>query len=143
MWEIYSDGEIKLTPNISRKEMREKLNGFYESDAGKMTVKELLSGTANVILPTMVQMRALLELGIWSDLRETALQVPVPSGAGKVINTQLMTAPDYDEWVEGSALAAADPVLAYRTVTLKPFGKVTLLSDLLVNTSAETMAVAA
>jgi len=41
MWEIYSDGEIKLTPNISRKEMREKLNGFYESDAGKMTVKEL------------------------------------------------------------------------------------------------------
>jgi len=126
----------KLTPNISRKEMRETLNGFYESDAGKMTVKELLSGTANVILPTMVQMRALLELGIWSDLRDAAMQVPVPSGAGKTINTQLMTATDFDEWNEGSALAAADPTLAYRTVTLKPFGKVTLLSDLLVNTLA-------
>ena len=125
-----------MKPNLSRKEMREKLNRFYESDAGKMTVKELLTGTSNVILPTMVQMRALLELSIWSDLRETSMSVPVPAGGGKVINTQLMTAPDYDEWVEGSALAAADPVMAYRSVILKPFGKVTLLSDLLVNTSA-------
>ena len=77
MWEIYSNGEIKLTPNITGKEMREKLNGFYESDAGKMTMKELLSGTANVILQTMVQKRAPLELGIWIDLKETLVQVPV------------------------------------------------------------------
>ena len=127
--------ESKLL-KMNRLQMREKLAGFYESDAGKMTVMELLTSTSNVILPTMVQMQALLEWGIWSDLREVSMDAPVPQGSGKVVNTQILLAHDYAEWVEGSAINAADPNPTYRTITLKPFGQCSLLSDLLVNTSA-------
>jgi hypothetical protein len=61
---------------------------------------------------------------------------PAPKGAGKTIDTQIITQPAFSEWTEGSALAAADPTLTKRTVTLKEFGKVTQISDLLANTSA-------
>lgn len=116
--------------------LKEALAAFYASDAGKMTVKELLTSTSNVALPDMVQAQALLEMGVWSDLREVSMIVNVPKGAGKTIETQVLTASDYDSWSEGSALAAADPTLAKRTITLIPFGKVTLISDLLANCSA-------
>jgi hypothetical protein len=48
----------------------------------------------------------------------------------------VITQPAYSSWSEGSALSAADPTLAKRTITLAPFGKVTQISDLLANTSA-------
>jgi hypothetical protein len=114
----------------------EKLGGFYDSDVAKKTVKELLTSTSNVALPSLVQARALLELANWADLREISMIAPVPTGAGKTVDTNIITAPAFSEWTEGDALAAADPTLTKRTCTLKPFGKVTKISDLLANTSA-------
>jgi hypothetical protein len=115
----------------------EKLQAFRNSDFGKMTVKELLTSTSNVALPTMVQTRAILELtGNWMDAREICMQIDVPKGSGKTINTQVIAMPAYDSWTEGSALSAADPTLTTRSITLAPFGKVTQISDLLANTSA-------
>jgi hypothetical protein len=46
----------------NKKKLTEQLHNFYESDYGKMTVKELLTSTSNVALPNLVQSRALLEL---------------------------------------------------------------------------------
>jgi hypothetical protein len=119
-----------------KRSLVEKLRTFNESDAAKMTVKELLTSTSNIALPTTVQARALLELNNWSDLREICMIADVPKGAGKTIDTQVLTQPAYADWTEGSALSAADPTVAKRTVTLAPFGKVTQISDLLANTSA-------
>ena len=119
-----------------KRSLVEKLRSFNESDAAKMTVKELLTSTSNIALPTTVQARALLELNNWSDLREVCMIADVPKGAGKTIDTQVLTQPAYADWTEGSALSAADPTVAKRTVTLAPFGKVTQISDLLANTSA-------
>jgi len=120
-----------------RKVLTEKLQGFYESDIAKLTVKELLTSTSNVALPTMVQSRALLELANWADLRDISMLADVPKGAGKTFDVQIITQPTFDEWTEGNALAAADPGLTKRTGTVKPFGKVTKISDLLANTSAK------
>ena len=119
-----------------KRELLEKLDAFRESDAAKMTVKELLTGTSNVALPTMVQASVLLSLQNWSDLREICDIADVPKGAGKTIETQMLTQPTFDSWTEGSALSAADPTVAKATNTLAPFGKVTQISDLLANTSA-------
>jgi len=118
-----------------KRSLVEKLRSFNESDAAKMTVKELLTSTSNIALPTTVQARALLELNNWSDLREVCMITDVPKGAGKTIDTQVLTQPAYADWTEGSALSAADPTVAKRTVTLGSFGKVTQISDLLANTS--------
>lgn len=115
----------------------EKLSGFYEDEASKKTVKELLTSTSNIALPNLVQARALLEIANWADLREISMIAPVPTGAGKTVDTNILSQPTFSEWTEGSALAAADPTLTKRTCTLKPFGKVTQISDLLANTSAK------
>lgn len=119
-----------------KRSLIEKLHTFNESDAAKMTVKELLTSTSSIALPTTVQARALLELNNWSDLREICMPTDAPKGGGITINTQIMAQPAYDNWTEGSALAAADPTLTTRSITLAPFGKVTKISDLLANTSA-------
>jgi hypothetical protein len=119
-----------------KKALTEKLQTFYESDQSQMTVKELLTGTSNIALPTMVQSRALLELKSWVDGRDLCMQATVPKGSGKTVDTQIITQPGFDEWTEGSALAAADPTLTKRSITMKAFGKVTQISDLLANTSA-------
>jgi hypothetical protein len=119
-----------------KKGLIEKLEGFSASEYGKMTVKELLTGTSNVALPTMVQARALLELKTWIDARDLCMGAPVAKGAGKTVETQVITEPTFSEWTEGSALSAADPTLAKRSITMKPFGKVTQISDLLANTSS-------
>jgi hypothetical protein len=119
-----------------KKALIEKLEGFSASEYGKMTVKELLTGTSNVALPTMVQARALLELKTWIDARDLCMCAPVAKGAGKTVETQVITEPTFSEWTEGSALSAADPTLAKRSITMKPFGKVTQISDLLANTSS-------
>ena len=120
-----------------KRSLIEKMNAFRDTDAGKMTVKELLTSTSAVALPTMVQSQAVLELtGNWVDARELCMLVDVPKGSGITINTNLITMPAFDSWTEGSALAAADPTVATKTITLAPFGKVTLISDLLANTSA-------
>jgi len=116
-------------------ELRESLQQYY-SEYGNLTVKELLTGTSNIALPTMVQTRAILVLKNFLDLREIAARYAVPKGAGKSIKVQVVTRPDYDSWTEGSALSAGDPTLATKTITLAPFGKVTQISDLLANTSA-------
>jgi hypothetical protein len=78
----------------------------------------------------------MLELANWADLREISMIAPLPTGAGKTVDTNVITQPAFSEWTEGNALAAADPGLTKRTVTIKPFGKVTQISDLLANTSA-------
>ena len=119
-----------------KRSLIEKLRTFNESDAAQMTVKELTTSTSNIALPTTVQARALLELNNWADLREICMIANVPKGGGKTIDTQILTQPAYANWTEGSALSAADPTVAKRTVTLAPFGKVTQLTDLLANTSA-------
>jgi hypothetical protein len=119
-----------------KRSLVEKLRLFNESDAAKMTVKELLTSTSNIALPTTIQARALLELNNWADLREVCMIADVPKGGGKTFDTQILTQPAYSSWTEGSALSAADPTLAKRTGTLAPFGKVTQISDLLANTSA-------
>jgi len=117
-------------------ELRESLIQFYAGEYAKMSVKELLTGTSNITLPTMVQTRAILELQNFVDARDLALRFPFPKGAGKTMNTQVITRPDYSSWTEGSALSAADPPLASKSITLSIFGKVTQVSDLLANTSA-------
>ena len=119
-----------------REELKEKLNWFYQSEYADMTVKELLTGTSNISLPTLVQARAMLVLQNFIDLREIAMRIRVSRGAGKTVEVQVITRPDYDSWTEGSALSAGDPALEKKTVTLSPFGKVTKISDLLANTSA-------
>ena len=119
-----------------KKALVEKLQTFEESDAGKMTVKELLTSTSNIALPTMVQAAALIALNNWADLREICNMVNVPKGAGKTIDTQMLTQPAFDSWTEGSALAAADPTVGKGSITLAPFGKVTQITDLLANTGA-------
>ncbi|MCJ7423560.1 hypothetical protein MUP01_04740 [Candidatus Bathyarchaeota archaeon] len=83
-----------------------------------------------------MQAKAILELKQWLDLRDICMKAAVPVGSGKTVNTQVITAPSYDSWTEGSALAAADPTLVSKSITLTPFGKVTQISDLLANTSA-------
>ncbi len=113
----------------------ERLASLYEA-YGHMTVKELTTGTGSLALPTMVQAKAILEMDNWIDMREICMRAAVPPGAGKTINTQVLTMPTYDDWSEGQVLAAADPTLAEKSITLAPFGKVTLISDLLANTSA-------
>lgn len=118
------------------KDIRKKLEEFYQSECADMTVKELLTGTSNIVLPTMVQARAILVLKNFLDLREIAMRVRVPKAAGKSVKVQIATQPDYDDWTEGNALSAGDPTLANKTVTLGSFGKVTKISDLLANTSA-------
>jgi hypothetical protein len=119
-----------------KRALMESLHSFSESEAAKMTVKELLTSTSNIALPTLLQNRALLELtGNWADMREVSMIASVPKGSGKTVDTQVMTQPTFGTWDEGSALSAADPTLAKRTVTLAPFGKVTQVSDLLANTS--------
>jgi len=117
------------------KEADERLSALYET-YGHMTVKELTTGTGNIALPTMVQAKAILAMTNFVDLREVAQRVVVPKGAGKTIETQVFTQPTYADWVEGTAHAAADPTVAKKSITLVPFGKTTLISDLLANTSA-------
>jgi hypothetical protein len=51
-------------------ELKESLQGFYESDESKLTVKELLTSTNNIVLPTMVQNQAIVEISNWVDARE-------------------------------------------------------------------------
>jgi hypothetical protein len=136
----YVADKMSMREVLAAKQKRqaiEKLGEFYDNGASKKTVKELLTSTSNIALPTMVQARALLELANWADLREINMIAPVPTGAGKTVDTNIITQPTFAEWTEGSALAAADPTLTKRTCTLKPFGKVTQISDLLANTSAK------
>ena len=118
------------------KELKEKLEEFYQSEYATMTVKELLTSTSNIALPTLVQAKAILVMKNFIDARELCMRVRVPKGAGKTVNVQVITRPDYDNWTEGNALSAADPTLASKSVTLASFGKVTKISDLLANTSA-------
>ena len=120
----------------SIKDIREKLEEFYQSEHAEMTVKELLTSSSNLLLPTMVQARAILVLKSRLDLREIANRIRVPKNSGKQVQVQVVTQPDYDTWTEGSALSAADPTLSSKSVTLGTFGKVTKISDLLANTSA-------
>jgi hypothetical protein len=132
-------GMISMREVLAAQQKRqciEKLAEFSNGDLAKKTVKELLTSTGSIALPTMVQARAILELSNWADLREISMVEPVPIGSGKTVDTQIITQPNFSEWTEGDALAAADPSLTKRTVTLKPFGKVTKISDLLANTSA-------
>jgi len=117
-------------------ELKEALDAFRYSETASMTLKELLTGTANIALPTAIQARALLTLQNWVDLRPYARRVGVPKGVGKTASVQVMTQPDYNDWTEGTALAAADPTLAKVDVTIAPFGKNTKISDLLANVSA-------
>jgi len=126
------------SPRVSEsiRRNREKLEQFYSSEFAKMTVKELTTSTSNVSLATLVQSRALLELKNWIDARDVCMLADAPKGAGKTIDTQIITKPTFGEWTEGSALSAADPTLTNRAITLKPFGKVTQITDLLANTSA-------
>lgn len=117
-------------------EIKQQLDAFRESDAARMTVKELLTTTSNIALPTMVQARAVLQMLAKNDLREQCNRITVPKGSGKVAYIQHLTAPGYDSWTPGSALSAADPTVASVYVTLAEFGKVTQIEDLLANTSA-------
>jgi hypothetical protein len=134
---LYANLTMKEIYDLARKkELTEKLHTFYESDVAKLSVKELLTSTSNIALPTMVQARALLELKNWVDARELCMRAAVSKGSGKTVDTNIITQPAFSEWTEGSALAAADPTLTKRTITMKPFGKVTQISDLLANTSA-------
>lgn len=122
---------------VSRlQEFREALDAFYASEYAEKTVKELLTTTTNIALPTLVQARVVLELQNWVDLRPYTYRVKVPKGSGKTVDIQRLTQPDYDTWSEGGALTAADPTIAKATVTLKQIGKNTKVSDLLMNTSA-------
>ncbi len=113
------------------------LEGFRSSREGQMTVKELLTTTSNVALPTMVDTAAILELQNWVDARAVCKRVQVPKGAGKTATIQVLTAPAHTDWsTEGDAISPADPTVASASVTVASFGKATVISDLLANTSA-------
>jgi len=117
-------------------ELREALDSFYASEYAEKTVKELLTSTSNIALPTLVQARAVLELKNWVDLRPYTHRVRVPKGAGKTVEIQRLTQPEYSTWTEGSSLSAADPTVAKASATIEQIGKNTKVSDLLANTSA-------
>ena len=103
--------------------LREKLDTLF-AQYGQMTVKELLTTTSNIALPAMVQAQALLVMKSRIDMREyAASRVLVPKGVGKTVDIQVLTAPDYSDWTEGTALSAADPTVAKATATISPFGK--------------------
>jgi len=122
---------------VSRlQELREALDAFYASEYAEKTVKELLTTTTNIALPTLVQARSVLELQNWVDLRPYTHRVRVPKGVGKTVEIQRLTQPEYSIWTEGSSLTAADPTVAKTTVTIEQIGKSTKVSDLLMNTSA-------
>lgn len=129
---IISESKTKTRLEV----IKESYDMFKHSPQAKMTVKELLSTDAGIALPTMVQARAILELKNWIDAREYADVQEIPKGAGKQVTIQKLLQPDYDDWTEGAALQAADPGLSAFTAVVKPFGKVTQVSDLLANTSA-------
>jgi len=116
-------------------DVREQLSGLLE-EYGSLTVRELLTGTSNLVLPTMIQSKIILDMQSFVDLREVAMRVAVPKGSGKQVKVQIVTAPTPDTWTEGQALSAGDPTLAAKTITIAPFGKVTIISDLLADTSA-------
>lgn len=125
--------------------LKEQLETFYQSNAAKLTVKELLTSSSNVALPTMVQAAAMLEMGIWTDARDFGLNFPVPNGAGKTVDVQILTAPEYqtistDSTVTTAGVNAAvnyiDPAATKGTITLAPIVQATPIDDLLANTSA-------
>lgn len=119
-----------------KEQLTRTLEGFRASPEGQMTVKELLTTTSNIALPTMVDAAAILEIANWVDARQICKRVAVPKGAGKVAYIQVLTAPAHDDWTEGDAITPADPTVASAYCTLAPFGKGTVVSDLLANTSA-------
>ena len=128
---------LKVNDNMARIDvLKEKLDNFYQSEYAHMTVRELLTSTSNLALPTMVQAKAILVLKSFVDMREYVNQKTVPKGAGKTVKTQILSQPGYDDWTEGSALSAEDPTVSAISLTLSSFGKVTKISDLLANTSA-------
>jgi len=118
-------------------EARESLQNFAESEIARKTLKELLTSTTNIALPSMVQAQALITISSWVDARDFALLKPIAPGTGKTSTTQLFGSKTYQDWTEGEAIETADPSLTKATATLKTFGpKGTLISDLLANTSA-------
>lgn len=120
-----------------KEQLKAQIDGFRNTSLGQMTVKELLTTTSNVALPTMVDARALLELQNYVDPRVFCKRVTLPKGAGKVAYVQVLTAPAPDDWsTEGNAISAADPTVANASITVAHFGKGTVVSDLLANTSA-------
>ena len=113
--------------------LQEKLESLL-AEYGNKTVKELLeatTGTAGIALATMVAAKASLTMQTLVQADKYARIVRVPKGAGKTFHVQRLGGPAYEEWTEGSALAAADVELGEATGTLSQFGKVTKVSDLL------------
>ena len=118
-------------------EARESLQNFADGEAAKRTLKELLTSTTNVALPSMVQAQAMITISNWVDARDLAKIVPIAPGTGKTSTTQLFGSKTYEDWTEGNAIETADPDLTKVVATLKTFGpKGTLITDLLANTSA-------
>lgn len=101
-----------------------------------MTIRELLTSTANVTLPTMVDARALLQLQTMFDYRPICKRANVPKGSGKTAYFQILTSSAPDDNTEGTGFTPADPTVANAYVTVAEFGKATIISDLLANTSA-------
>lgn len=122
---------------MRKEDIPQILEGFRNSDLGKTTMRELLTTTSNITIPTMVDARALLELGNFVDARGLCKRETVPKGAGKVAYVQILTASTHDDFsTEGNAITAADPTVANAYITIAPFGKATVISDLLANSSA-------
>lgn len=128
--------KINENKNPRRKTLLESIDTFNKSEAAKLTVKELLTSTSNIALPTMVQQRALLELTAWVDARTVCMMVPVARGAGITVETQIISKAGYMTWSpEGNAVTATDPTVAKRTCTLASYGDASPISSLLLNQS--------
>ena len=93
-WALNVKGDFKMA---SIEEYRAKLEEFYQSDYAQMTVKELLTGTSNIALPTMVQAKAIIVLNNFIDARELCMRAAVPKGSGKNNNNRLPGMPGSTE----------------------------------------------
>ncbi len=104
---------------------------------GNKTVKELLTTSAALILPRLVDARASIKFQTLVQADEVARIQNVPEGTGKTFDIQrINTAVTYDTFTEGTAPTAFDPTLGNPQGTLAQLGKMTKVSSFLQRTSA-------
>src|SRR6267143_4301772 len=103
---------------------------------GMRTVKELLTGTTNLILPRMVDARASIKFQTLVSADDLARIQDLPERSGKTFDIQRIANLAYDTFTEGTAPSATDPTLANPQGTLLQLGKMTKISSFLQRTSA-------
>lgn len=109
---------------------------------GKLTVREIVSGTSGLALAQLVAARAAIQLATLVDARQFCRVEMVPPGGGKVYHFQVVRIPDSFEATatEGSDVSATDTALTDVTATLQIIAVRTDISDLAQRQAAVNLA---